>query len=134
MDTNLKSFAARQIEIVDNLYKFVGPCVTVEENSPMTLAHWQDPVGSKRYVARFNAGEGEGLNKQLTAVADFMTSQKFERVEENYREDIYVNSDGAVACLNLVEVPGITPEIMLAIQMPKTTEEAELVKAYYNIK
>jgi hypothetical protein len=134
MDTNLKSFAARQIEIIDNLYRFAGSDITVEENSPMNLAMWQDPVGSKRYMARFDAGEGDCLNKQIGAISEFMKSQNFTRVEENYREDIYVNGDGAVAELHLVEVPGVSPEIRLALQMPKTVEEAELVKAYYNIK
>jgi hypothetical protein len=134
MDTNLKSFAARQIEIIDNFYKFAGSGITVEENSPMNLAMWQDPVGSKRYVARFDAGEGDCLNKQLGSISEFMQTQGFERVEENYREDIFVNKDGAVAELHLVEVPGISPEIRLAIQMPKTVEESELVKAYYNVR
>lgn len=131
METNSKTFAARQIEIIDNFYKFAGD-VKVEDNSPMSLALWQDPVGSKRYVASFPAADGDGLQKQLGFITDFMKIQNFIRAEENYREDIYVNEDGAVANVTLVAVPGMQPELRVSIQMPKTESESELVKTYYN--
>lgn len=133
MTANLASFTARQAELVDRMYEFFGTKMQ-EESSKIDLAIWQNPVGAKAYVTSIQC-TGEGvLQQRLKAISDFMGENKFTRVEENYREDIYVNNDGVVARLNLVQLPGSKPSLRFLVQMPESINEADLVKAYYNLK
>ncbi len=104
---------------------------SIIEDDKLNLSRFSD-VAVKTLAAAVDTTHEEVAAK-VEAARKFFEEQGFERVEERFREDTYVSHDGKLARVNLFAVPDIQPSLRVTVYLPKSVEEASMIRRHFGL-
>lgn len=112
--------------------KDFGGAVSVVEDEKLDLSRFFDLKVKTAFVSVPCAGFVEG-RRNAEIVKKFLEQNGFQRVQEESTEDTYVSHNGMLARANFFATPGIQPVLRLAVHLPKTVSEANLIRKHFGL-
>lgn len=112
--------------------KDFGGAVSVVEDEKLDLSRFFDLKVKTAFVSVPCAGFVEA-RRNADVIKKFLEQNGFQRVQEESTEDTYVSHNGMLARANFFATPGIQPILRLAIHLPKTVTEANLIRKHFGL-
>lgn len=113
--------------------KDFGGAVSVVEDEKLDLSRFFDLKVKTAFVNVPCAGFVEA-RRNAEVIKKFLEQNGFHRVQEESTEDTYVSHNGMLARANFFATPGIQPVLRLAVHLPKTVSEANLIRKHFGLE
>lgn len=104
----------------------------VQEDDRLDLSKFWSVSGRSIRASFFCEGM-ESAKTKLGLVRKFLESHGFKLIEEGNFEDTFVSHRGALARISLFKSIGVQPTLQMFVFVPKTVEEANLVRKSFGL-
>jgi hypothetical protein len=119
--------------LVKKLREFAGEALSIVEDDRLDLSRLHENVRVKAAYVTVDCPDLRQAEEKVRLIRKFLEGNGFSLVCEGEREDAFVSREGVLAETHLFVIPSINPTVRLAVYIPKSVTEANLIRRHFGL-